>query len=103
MTFRGRYTGVGPLLAPPPPGGRPPGRDRPSAWHWLLALPIPVVLAIPWYNRIEPRLFGLPLFYWGQAACVPFGIAVTAIVRRATKRRTLACRGSRTIRSSSSC
>jgi SSS family solute:Na+ symporter len=51
MTFRGRYTGVGPLLAPPP-GGRPPGRDRPSAWHWLLALPIPVVLAIPWYNRI---------------------------------------------------
>ena len=27
-------------------------------------------LLVPLYNRIEPRLFGLPFFYWYQLACV---------------------------------
>ena len=63
-------------------------RDRPSRWHWLLAVPVPLVLAVPLYNRLEPTLFGMPWFYWSQAACVPLGIVVTAIVRQVTRRRT---------------
>jgi hypothetical protein len=86
MSFYGRSANPGPVRVPTP--GRPaPVRDRPSAWHWLLALPIPFVIAVPFYNRMEPELFGMPFFYWGQAACVPVGIAVTAFVRWVTRRR----------------
>ena len=86
MTLYGRPADTGPAHASRT--GRPrPVRDRPSPWHWLLAVPVPIVLAVPLYNQTEPQLFGMPLFYWGQAACVPLGIVVTGIVRYSTKRR----------------
>ena len=34
-----------------------------AAWVW-----------VPFYNRIDPRLFGIPFFYWWQI----FGIFLTA-------------------------
>ena len=34
-----------------------------AAWVW-----------VPFYNRIEPSLFGIPFFYWWQI----FGIFLTA-------------------------
>ncbi len=64
-----------------------PARDRPSAWHLLLAIPVLAPLFTPFYNRLEPRLFGMPFFYWGQLACVLFAMAVTTFVYQATKRR----------------
>jgi hypothetical protein len=64
-----------------------PTRDRPSAWHLLLIVPILVPLATPLYNRIEPRVFDMPFFYWGQVASVVFSMAVTMFVFQVTKRR----------------
>src|SRR6266540_4240408 len=94
-----------PLIRPPDGGRRPrparpeppqpvvpsrkplPARDRPSAWHLLLAIPVLAPLFTPFYNRLEPRLFGMPFVYWGQLACVLFAMAVTTFVYQATKRR----------------
>jgi uncharacterized membrane protein len=64
-----------------------PTRDRPSAWHWLLAVPVLVPLAVPVYNRLEPTLFGIPFFYWGQLAGAMFAMGVTVLVYQVTKRR----------------
>ena len=52
---------------------------RKSAWNLLLFLPL-VVLVTPLYNRTSPTLFGLPMYYWFQFACVPLGVASVAIV-----------------------
>ena len=52
---------------------------RKSAWNLLLLVPL-VVLVTPLYNRTSPTLFGLPMYYWFQFACVPLGVAAVAIV-----------------------
>jgi hypothetical protein len=57
-----------------------------SAWHWLLVVPFVVPLAIPLFNRLEPRLFGFPFFYWGQLAAIGFAMVVTTAVYLLTKR-----------------
>jgi hypothetical protein len=62
------------------------GSDR-SRWHWLLAIPVVVPLLTPLYNRLEPRLFGLPFFYWCQLAFVGLAVSVTTVVHQATKKR----------------
>ena len=49
-------------------------------WHWLLLIPCLLMLTIPLYNRIEPRLFGFPFFYWYQFFGVLFGAATMALV-----------------------
>jgi hypothetical protein len=41
----------------------------------------------PLYNRIEPRLLGIPFFYWYQMALVGVDIAVITVVYQATKDR----------------
>src|SRR6266536_1335729 len=64
-------------------------RDERSAWHWLLWLPVMLPLITPVYNRIEPRWFGIPFFYWFQLAFVGLDITVITLVYQATKRRTL--------------
>ena len=76
-----------PDFLPPPPE---PADDRPHhrAWQWLLLLPIVLPLLTPLYNRLEPRLFGLPFFYWCQLAFVGLDVVVIALVYRLTKRRT---------------
>jgi len=48
-----------------------PGRSTPAAAHsrwWLLLLLIPFValLWVPFYNRLDPAIFGIPFFYWYQ-------------------------------------
>lgn len=52
---------------------------RKSAWNLLLLVPL-VVLVTPLYNRRAPELFGLPMYYWFQFACVPLGVTAVAIV-----------------------
>ena len=35
-------------------------------WRWLLALPFIALLWVPFYNSVEPTLWGFPFFYWYQ-------------------------------------
>jgi hypothetical protein len=51
--------------------------------HWprfLLVLPFLGVLWVPFYNRIEPSLAGIPFFYWYQLAWVILGAVVVLAV-----------------------
>ncbi len=53
------------------------------ALNWLLLVPILICLAVPFYNRTEPRLFDIPFFYWFQLAIIPIGVVCTVLVYRA--------------------
>jgi hypothetical protein len=55
--------------------------------NWLIAIPSVMALLVPLFNRTEPRLFGLPFFYWYQLACVLLMIVVVWLVYVFTKRR----------------
>ena len=55
------------------------------AVNWLLVLPLVAVL-FPWfYNREDPKLWGIPFFYWYQLAAISVGVVCTLIVYRATR------------------
>jgi len=53
-------------------------------WHLLLLVPF-LALVTPWFNSVEPRLAGIPFFYWAQFACIPVTIACLAVVHLRTK------------------
>lgn len=61
-------------------------RRRGNGWNLLLLAPL-LMLVTPWLNRIEPRLFGMPLFYWSQFAWVAVGVACVVIVNATTRAR----------------
>ena len=44
--------------------------------HLLLLVPYVAVLWVPFYNRIEPQLAGIPFFYWYQLMWIVLGAAV---------------------------
>ena len=50
-----------------------------SPWNLLLLLPF-LMLVTPWINFAEPRLFGMPFFYWIQFAWVVVGVVAVGIV-----------------------
>jgi uncharacterized membrane protein len=52
----------------------------------LLVLGIVLPLVVPIYARDEPRLIGLPFFYWYQMLCVVVCAVLTAVVYFATDR-----------------
>lgn len=57
------------------PVAQGPPRRPPEAGRLvvaLLVLPVAAVLAIPLYDRIDPRIGGVPFFYWYQFACLLF-------------------------------
>jgi hypothetical protein len=54
-------------------------------WLWLLVLPWIGVLLVPVYNIDQPRLLGLPFFYWYQLLWVLISAALTAVVYFKTK------------------
>ena len=56
-----------------------------SRWYWLLLVPIVVPMSTFLYNRVEPRLFGFPLFYWLQLAFVGLGALTCWIVYLRTR------------------
>jgi hypothetical protein len=82
--------------ATPPPGGGaplPPADHAPPrgwtdvrfrAWNLLLLVPL-ISIVPPLFNMAEPRLGGLPFFYWFQIAIVPVGILCTVAVHRMTR------------------
>jgi hypothetical protein len=54
-------------------------------WLWLLILPWIGVVLVPVYNVDQPRLLGLPFFYWYQLLWVLISAALTAVVYFKTK------------------
>lgn len=55
-----------------------------SNWNLLLVVPL-LMLITPWFNFDQPRLFGMPFFYWYQFAFVPLGVLCVALVYIKTK------------------
>lgn len=52
-----------------------------SYWPRLLFLiPFVAVLWVPFYNRTEPELGGIPFFYWYQLGWILLGAAVVLLV-----------------------
>ena len=54
--------------------------------HYLLLLLPLVLLWVPFYNRIEPSLAGIPFFYWYQIVWIPITVVLTLIVYRLDRR-----------------
>lgn len=48
----------------------------------LLAIPCVAVLIVPWFNRIDPSIDGIPFFYWWQMLWVPLSGVFIGIVYR---------------------
>ena len=49
---------------------------------FLLFAPCALALAVPFYNTDEPRLFGVPFFYWALFLLVPLSaVAIYAAFR----------------------
>jgi Protein of unknown function (DUF3311) len=56
---------------------------KPSTAMWiLLLLPFVGLLWVPFYNSLEPALFGFPFFYWYQLAWVPISSLLIWLVYR---------------------
>ena len=67
------------------PGGRSAGSTPPglvAAVAVLLALPVVALLWVSSYNRVEPRLGGVPFFYWYQFLWVFLAAACTTVSYR---------------------
>lgn len=55
--------------------------------RWLLPLiflPFIPVLWVPFFNRLEPTLAGVPFYYWFQMLWIPLSAAITFAVYLAT-------------------
>lgn len=80
-----------PLRDPSRPGPHDPTDrsrvdDDKTPLNWLLLVPIVICLAVPFFNRVDPVLFGMPFFYWFQLAIIPIGVTCTVIVYRVHRR-----------------
>ena len=54
----------------------------------LLLLLVPLLVVwVPFYNTVEPTLFGFPFFYWFQLAWILVSMCITAYVYYATEPR----------------
>lgn len=52
-------------------------------WIALIALVCLTALAVPFYNRLEPRLAGIPFFYWFQLGWIIVAAIVTGLAYKA--------------------
>jgi hypothetical protein len=57
-----------------------------NAWYLLFIIEFVITLWPPFFNRLEPVVFGMPFFYWYQLACVFVGAIITVIVYLRTTR-----------------
>ena len=53
-----------------------PKPRRFRAIYLLLLIPYLAMLWVPYYNRVEPMLAGIPFFYWYQMLWIALGAAV---------------------------
>ncbi|MGD0529839.1 MAG: DUF3311 domain-containing protein [Polyangiaceae bacterium] len=61
-------------------------RARGRAWRLLLLVPFVATLWVPFYDSLEPRIGGVPYFYWYQFLWIGIGALITAVVYFATRR-----------------
>jgi hypothetical protein len=57
-----------------------------SPWYLLFIIEFVMVLWPPFFNKIDPTLWGMPFFYWYQLLCVIIGAVITALVYNRTQR-----------------
>jgi uncharacterized membrane protein len=57
--------------------------SRRSPMRILFLVIFVATLAVPFFNRTSPTLFGFPFFYWYQIACVPIASILIFLVFRA--------------------
>jgi hypothetical protein len=78
------------------PGGGIPakpataGRRRNPDWQpWVPLLIVPMVLPLitTIFNRVDPKLWGIPAFYWIQLLYVFLSAACTAVVYATSRSR----------------
>ncbi len=50
------------------------------ARYALLGVPFVGTLWVPFYDRVDPTVGGVPFFYWYQFAWIGIGAAITAVV-----------------------
>jgi Protein of unknown function (DUF3311) len=62
-----------------------PRHDVNKGWYWLMLVPLVGTLIPTIYNHADPRLIGIPFFYWYQMAWIPISVAVTVFVYRKTR------------------
>lgn len=55
-------------------------RGRTHWWYALLVLPFLGLAWVPFFNHTEPRIAGIPFFYWYQLLWVIAGALVNAVV-----------------------
>jgi hypothetical protein len=55
------------------------------AWYLLLLPPFVGLLWVPFYNSLEPRIGGVPFFYWYQFAWIGVSVLLTTAVYFATR------------------
>jgi hypothetical protein len=65
-------------------GGKGPRRWR--GVYLLFLVPIVATLWVPFYDRAEPALAGIPFFYWYQLLWVPLAALIFFVIYRADKR-----------------
>lgn len=53
-------------------------RWRRACWYGILLIPFIGILWVPFYNRIDPTLFGIPFFYWFQFVWIIVTAVITA-------------------------
>ncbi len=58
-------------------------RTKRMVWYVILFIPFFVAIAVPFYNRIEPALFGIPFFYWFQFVLIVVAAVVTGLAYKA--------------------
>jgi Protein of unknown function (DUF3311) len=61
-----------------------PGRHPLRWWHLLLLVPFVALLWVPFYNSIEPALWGIPFFYWYQFLWVILTSVLVFVVHHRT-------------------
>jgi uncharacterized protein DUF3311 len=54
-------------------------------WHLLLIVPFIGTLWVPFYNSVDPKIGGVPYFYWYQFLWIGIGAVLTVIVYLVTR------------------
>lgn len=52
-------------------------------WHparVLLIVPFVAALWVPWFNHVQPALWGFPMFYWYQLLWIILSVVVIGFV-----------------------
>jgi len=65
---------------------RPPRKRGFRLLHLLLLVPYAAMIWAPSYNRIDPRIAGIPFFYWYQLLWILLGVVVLLPIYLAEER-----------------